>query len=345
MLNFIIKELSTTVKEIVNPAILIEAKRLLLSSPETVFQYFEKHQDGEIPYQLAEVLLTRNDELINLGLARFTKNKEVLEKLFKESSDEAIRCAALSNPIFFHLVIFGCTEKKHLVNILEKGTQAEVHALVTNESLKGNSLANIFSREGWASHLDDDRWFLCSILALNNPNLQSEYKSFSPVGYGEGWQEYEHDKAIKAAWNLLLYAPLTKKWANGLSYEFSSKKITNIKAMDEKYYKEVLARWVSEKKDLEEDFKDLRMWISSTVPTYLEDLHKWMADHEDRSIRIGHYYSFTTYDEKELDKYYEKDGKEFINAALKNTNLFVNKQIREHLRKLVQQGNGSNISK
>ena len=98
-------------KEIVNPAILIEAKRLLLSSPETVFQYFEKHQDGEIPYQLAEVLLTRNDELINLGLARFTKNKEVLEKLFKESSDEAIRCAALSNPIFFILLYLAVLKK------------------------------------------------------------------------------------------------------------------------------------------------------------------------------------------------------------------------------------------
>jgi hypothetical protein len=322
--------------DIADPAVLIEAKRLLLSPPEVVYQYLEEHRNEDILNQLAEVLLTRNEELINLGVARFTKNEAALERLFGETGSEAIRCAVLSNPKC-PLGFLGMIKEEHtdLVNILYKGTQAEVHALLTNQSLAGDSLANVFSRAGWAAHLTDDRWFLCSILALDNPNLESEYKSRSPVGYGEGWEHYEHDKAIEAAWDLLLNVPLTKEWAINLSYQLSGKKITHYCGEDKEYYKKVFARWVSDDEELEQSFKDLRKWIASTIPTHLDDLHEWMADHEDQSIRIGHYYSFRTSDVKVLDKYYEKDRKDFIDAALENGNLFLNKKIRVHFRELL----------
>ncbi|MFQ5853770.1 MAG: hypothetical protein ACE5JU_24690, partial [Candidatus Binatia bacterium] len=323
-------------KGIVDPKTLIEAKRLLLVSPEEVYRYLEERKDDEILYQLAEVLLERNDELINLAIARFTNNEGVLESLFKASTDEAIRCAALGNPEF-PLGFFRLVEEQHtdLINVLEKGTQAEVHALVTNASLDGDSLASIFRREGWAGHLSDDRWFLCSILALNNPNLKSQYKSRAPIGYGEGYESYQHNKAIEGAWSLLLNAPLTKEWAINLSDQLAGNKIFHYYGADETFYKKVFVRWVSDSEELEKSFKDLRMWIASTVPTHLDKLHEWMANHDDQAIRIGHYYSFNTHDEKELDKYYEKDSKEFIDAALQNEHLFINKKIREYLKELV----------
>lgn len=74
--------------------------RLVLSSPEAVYCYLEEHKDDEITYQLAEVLVERNDELINLAIARFTKNQAILKNLFKSTNDEAIRYAVLSNPNF-----------------------------------------------------------------------------------------------------------------------------------------------------------------------------------------------------------------------------------------------------
>lgn len=78
------------------------------------------------------------------------------------------------------------------------------------------------------------------------------------------------------------------------------------------------------------------MWVASTVPAYLDKLHQWMANHEDQSIRVGHYYSFKTFDKATLDEYYKKDGKEFIGAALLNENLFMTTIIRNHFRKIVE---------
>ncbi len=322
--------------EVFFSGILIEAKRLLLSSPETVYQYLNEHKGTDIVNHLSEVLLTRSDELINLAIAQFSENKNVLEKLFQETSDEAIRCAILGNPKF-PWVFWGLSDDQlKLSEILETGTDAEVDALVTNSSLTGHLLADIFSHKGWASSLDDDRWFLCSIHALFNPNLHSEYKLLAPIGYSHGWEESQHDTAIQAAWNLLLNAPLTSKWAANLSNIFSRQMLRHPYGVDEDFFKNVFTLWVSESEDLKDSFKDFRMWIASCAPSDLKGLHNWMAQHEDQAIRIGHYYSFRCIDVNELDTSYEKDCQEFINSALRNDNLYKDQKVREHFRELVE---------
>ncbi|MDP2167216.1 MAG: hypothetical protein Q8J64_02660 [Thermodesulfovibrionales bacterium] len=320
--------------DIADPKVLIEAKRLLLSSPEEVYRYFENLNDENMSYQLSFVLADSGNELIKLALAKYSKNSNVVEKLFNENKDETIRCAALLNPDF-PLGSFGAISLKHtpLVKILEEGTDAETYALVTNKSLKGETLACIFDKRGWAEKLSDERWFLCSIYALDNPNLHEDYKSISPVGYDEGWQDYSHSEAISAAWNLLIKAPLTEQWAIGLVHQITK---LHAKIADETFYKYVFDRWRSNNNDLEKAFKKLRMWVASTVPAYLDKLHQWMANHEDQSIRVGHYYSFKTFDKATLDEYYKKDGKEFIGAALLNENLFMTTIIRNHFRKIVE---------
>ncbi len=45
-------------------------------------------------------------------------------------------------------------------------------------------------------------------------------------------------------------------------------------------------------------------------------------DHQDKDIRIGYYYTFSTSDTDDLDRYYMKDGDDFITAAISNENLF-----------------------
>lgn len=316
--------------------LLIEKRRLLLSSPETVYQYLKEHKGTDLVHHLSEVLLTKGDELINLGIAQFSENQTVLENLFQETSDEAIRCAILANPKF-PWVHWGLSDDQlKLSNIIETGTDAEVDALVTNSAMKGSLLADIFSRKGWAAGLDDDRWFLCSLDALFNPNLHSEYKSLAPIGYSHGWEESQHNTAITAAWNLLLNAPLTSKWAANLSHIFSSQLLRHPYGGDEEFFKNVFTRWVSESEDLKQSFKDFRMWIGACAPSNLTELHDWMAAHEDQAIRIGHYYSFRCSDVNELDTSYEKDGQDFIDAALRNDNLYKDQKVREHFRELVE---------
>src|SRR4030065_728612 len=109
----------------------------------------------------------------------------------------------LSSPEY----VYDYLEKK---SILEHATSSELQALVTNKSINGSSLADIFKRTGWAENLADEQWFLSCIYALlGKPNLDQDDESITPTGYSEGWEDYEHNKALEAAWQLLENAPLT----------------------------------------------------------------------------------------------------------------------------------------
>ena len=318
---------------------LIEAKRLFLSSPEFVYDFLEKHTDDNLPSEIFETLYKLNNELINLGLARFCSNQEILKRIFSNALDkdgEAIRCAMLSNVYCkFGTHLLGTFDIKEQKVVLEKATGAEIAAIMGSKSLTGSFLADIIKRTGIAENLTDEQWFLCCIHALNlNPNLRQDYQSAAPTGYSEGWEDYEHGKAIDAAWQLLENAPLTDKWAINLSHLLSYRQIYLPYSCNDDYFQRIFSRWKSDNPDLERHFGDLRMWVGAYVPSTLK-LHKWMSDHEDKYIRFGHYYSFDTNDPSELEKYYSRDGSDFIQIANSNNNLFGHKEVRNKLRELI----------
>jgi hypothetical protein len=110
----------------------LEIKRLTLSSPEHVYAYLESHANEGIPHGFSEALYQLNNGLINLGLARYSNNLDVLRKLFRTpppQEEEALRCAVLANPncdLSFSLVGFTIPlEKEELRAVLEKGTDVE----------------------------------------------------------------------------------------------------------------------------------------------------------------------------------------------------------------------------
>jgi hypothetical protein len=118
---------------------LIEAKRLSLSSPEYVYDWLEKHADelilththDNVPLEIFKTLYNCNSDLINLGLASFCNNDEILRRLFIDASNtdnEAQRCAVLSNRhCVFSAGRLGTFNTDELKNILEKATDAEMH--------------------------------------------------------------------------------------------------------------------------------------------------------------------------------------------------------------------------
>jgi hypothetical protein len=76
------------------------------------------------------------------------------------------------------------------------------------------------------------------------------------------------------------------------------------------------------------------MWIAANVPSQSK-LHEWMATQEDLSIRLGHYYSFDTDNPEELERRFDRDGREFIEAATSNNNLYQRENVRSRLRELI----------
>lgn len=311
---------------------IIGKKRLQVSSPETVYEYLKKH--GGLVEEVEKCLLDRNNDLINLGLAQFSYHSDIFFKLFLESNDEAIRCAALSNR---HFLLFSTDEEEEeLRNILHNGTENEVAAMLMNEACLPYRLKDFFYRTDWAKGLSDERWRICGCYALQNPNLMGEFKHL---------EDYEYSLAIEAAWNLLKNAPLTSDWAftllcyfagKGLPDFFQEESIIVPYGLDDDFFKHVFARWSSQDNESEEKFKKLRWTIASRVPTDKEKLHEWMADHDDLSIRTGHYVSFYPKDIAEIKRYYERDKKDFIQNALYNYNLYKKEEIRDCFRTIIE---------
>lgn len=319
---------------------LIEAQKLTLSSPEYVFDWLEKHVDDDsLPSEIFETLYNCNNELIKLGLARFCSDKETLRRLFNSALDkegEAIRCSVLSNKncTFGSVVGIDTFNAEELKVILEKATSAEISAIMENESFKGYYLADIFNRTRIAENLTDDQWFLCCIRALYlNPNIRRDYQSKS--GYTDFWAAAAHSAAIKAAWQLLEIVPLTFNWAANLCSIFGDyPRILLSDHCNEDFFKRVFIRWKSDDSALDGAFGELRMWIGTYVPGSFQ-VHEWMANNEDKHIRLGHYSSFNTNDPEELEKYYARDSKDFIQMAIGNDWLYRDKKIRNKLRELI----------
>lgn len=328
----------------------IEKKRLELSSPEFVYQYLEAHSsagvldDGNIPDETVESLFKRNNDLINLALAQFISHSAIINKIFSSTDDQALRCAALSNPkIFGSLEIPGINVDNisftTLTDIVKKGSNAEVNALMVNRAIKGDRLAEAFKKEGWCKNLHEDRWFFVSAFALGNPNIHADFPD--DFRYDDGWATYQHNNAIEAAWNLLLTAPLTDKWAAGLYSQFTKYKIASCYAIKmNNFLQKVFKRWVSESEETEEQFIWLRKIIASTVSynaSYNEEIRMFLVNHEDLPVRQGYYESFKPHNIEEIDKYYKKDRVHFIESAVNNENLYKNEEIRNYFSALVSE--------
>lgn len=320
---------------------LIEAKRLSLCSPEYAYDYLEKHTSYELPVVFYETLFNRNNELIRLGLAKFCNDKEILRKLFYESvsaqDGEVLRCAIFSNShchFGTYETFFDTFKEEELKGILEKATEAELTAIMRNKSLEGDGLIDIFKHSGWAENLTKEQWFLCCILALfENPNLKVRYESKD--GYFDGSTSASHSAAIKAAWQLLETVPLTYAWAANLSRVLGDfpRMLLSYDCSDD-FFMKVFNRWKSENPELKESFGELRMWIASYVPSSMK-LHEWMANHEDKYIRLGHYSSFDTREPEQLETYFARDGRDVIQMASDNDHLYRDIKVREKLRELI----------
>jgi hypothetical protein len=319
---------------------LIEAKRLSLCSPEYVYDYLEKHASDELSGMFFETLLNRNNELIKLGLAIFCNDGEILRKLFYESASaqdgEVLRCAVFSNPhCDFGMYLFGTFKKEELKGILEKATDAELVAIMGNKSIEGHELTDIFKHSGWAENLTDEQWFSCCVYALHeNPNLRNDYESLH-AGYHDGMMAAAHSAALEAAWQLLQTVPLTFKSAVNLVNAFDDfpRILLHYNCSDD-FFMKVFSRWKSDDPELENSFGELRRCIAAYVPSSMK-LHGWMADHEDKYIRLGHYSSFDTHEPEQLEKYYVRDGGGFIKMAIYNNHLYKDDKVRKRLRELI----------
>ena len=119
-----------------------------------------------------EMLLAKNNKLINLAIAQTTDDKDLLAKFFDEG-DLSLRLAVLGNnsasiaSLDEDIQFLNSTENNELVKkIFNFGTDEELQAVIKN--LNGLALEDLWEKNGILSNMKVDRWEkIISFSALN----------------------------------------------------------------------------------------------------------------------------------------------------------------------------------
>jgi hypothetical protein len=230
---------------------------LFLASPEVVFQELKKlsatksnllGRDGG----LETVLVKRNQPLINLGLASYGANKDVVAGLYKHALEapkneadakykEGIRIACLSNTtvaevgILFHFPqeVIGPEETWRVLN---RGTDAEITALIRNPSIDENLLEALYQRTDGFAQMPEERWRRLVSLSSKNERIVTQEDHYEGPDMGF----YSIQKAI---FRLLEIAPVSMEWVwvlNDLLGTLLPVQVANPEKIDH-----VLTRWAA----------------------------------------------------------------------------------------------------
>jgi hypothetical protein len=210
---------------------LTQKARLFLASPEVVFQELKKLDQGserrwwDRNDTFEPTLVERNDPLINLGLACFGANKDVLSALYKHSLlpatstadavyKEGLRIGCLSNTavekahiiLKFPADIIGADETRR---ILSEGKDGEVVALIRNPSVSDKLLESLYKRTDVFAQMPEERWRQLVALSARNERLVTEYEYHDSPDL-----EFMHIQ--DAIFALLEIAPLNMWWLRTL---------------------------------------------------------------------------------------------------------------------------------
>jgi len=345
----------------------IQEEYLLHASPEFVYNDIRElflsrksRFDDILPKDLGRKLLDRKEPLINLVLAEYSNDDDLLKELF-DSGNKAARIAVLSNTNenFFPKGRKWLSEE-YLQSICDDSNEAS--AFFGNKILCGRELETVFLKTGFYSELPHDLWIDIVYHALHNPNVTKR----KAVDYyaTDGWAEYEDTLPRSAAWSLLDTLEVTFKNTTLLYYAFYETGIpfelpavvkkdenTDYSAKIEKetlrFFQRVIDRWSARncKENLAYDsdgeesfyFKALREGIASSAPIYRKSILEFLKTHTDIYVRRGYYRVFSPSKAEEIEELFKLDGKHFLESAILNQNLYRTKplNIRKAFERIV----------
>ncbi len=255
----------------------------------------------------------------------------------------------------------GLLPEKVFDQLLSNGDGFELLAFFGNPRLEMDVLADVFARNGNYSDLQDERWMMMVIAALRNPQLRQDRQFRDFV---DGYDMYRHHRPFGEIYKLLLRIEPSPRWATNLYREIfelaewkpdaegalantgeempellygesagdSSKDWhESHKRGEELYLKQLLKHWKTPTPKGDE-YRDpkygeshdwMREAIVSRLPSHSNLIEK-MFTYNDVWVRKGAYRAIEPSSPEELDRFYERDGLDFLEAAIRNPSFFRN---------------------
>lgn len=222
--------------------------RLLNSPPDVVYEIFKRHYkwqyssilgkdiDSLEEYDYAnlsfdkaeEKLLELDHPLVNLALAEYGSNTNVVNVLFQKPFSKAIRYAALKNSHYISSktnIWLPDDRDKFLDHFLNDLSIEEKIILFQNRGLHNWIVDELYQQNGIFNDIESSEWFTLIYCTSKNPSI-----------------DYYIDSAGSSAWKLLEKLPATDEWA-----EVLFKLLKNIRPPHGLPYKHFLKKWVDVK--------------------------------------------------------------------------------------------------
>ncbi len=285
-------------------------------------------------YEIEPILLKKKEPLINLAIAQYGTNPEVVEALFKEGN-KAIRLAALSNPIALRGGFspgFSPTHESWISTeivkeLLKTGTSEEIAALFSNPHLDSDFLVELYEKKGVFELVEDNKWQAMVAATIGNERLRTPYDDSRLDGYAD----YRWNEVFDALWNLSLKVPVTEVWAGILSGLYGGAVTNDVYGINiDIDIPKALQMWRVENEQELSNWQFCRTAIASLYPAYSEEFDS-LKDSDDPSLRYSYYERFDPDSPEELDPLFKKDGKEFLIWATGNPKLYRRYDIRSKL--------------
>jgi hypothetical protein len=323
-------------------SVILQAE-LLAMPPAAVADFLKRRAEAPTKerrdYLLDEedevALAKRDDQLINLSLAQYGRNPEVVSQLFRSAAaGSPMRLACLANQsVRGYASVF----PKHMLgqvmarDWITSATDLELGALFSNPTLSDDFLRNVLERgEGWAS-ISDDLLRRIVLILVGNPRMRTPRES----DWMDGYAEYTYDSVFDSAWRLAGSAPTTQEWAYALGNLFEE-------LLPEAFSLEdpltLALRWQRQvdpgnpdpEKRNSDDYHLVRKGLARLALHKDDTLLPKLLASEDVALRCAAYYagSITT---EQLRAGFKQDGELAFNEALHNRTLWKMQAGREAL--------------
>lgn len=323
--------------------------RLLSASPEVVFEELKafagltrSERGYRVGDSMEELLLARNEPLIDLALARYAGNDKVLKQLYEREARKlgptslGVRVAVLSNlgheglfDFDFPKSIVGEDELKFLLNSEE---EHEVSALLFNPRASYYLLSDLFLKKGLFAELPERRWLHLIVLASDNERIFTRNDTVDGPDLG-------HMKIEKSIFELVKSAPATPGGL-GVMHHFLMRLdpshtigdgnlaavLSHWDAVDARDYKGNVEDGYYTPLSLKDEFRCL---VAAHYGRYYDGTSKIEGNQssEDVAFRCS-YYANAKLTEKDLEAGCQRDKGTFVLAALWNDELLSNKKLR-----------------
>ena len=297
------------------------------SNPNSVFDWLKENQcEQEALWnderkELEKKLFDRNDPVINLGLSLYGTDADVGHKLF-QSPETAIKMAVLSGTSISSAQWI----LEEIPNLLNRWDTTLLESLLSNKLIEDEVLVSLYDRKSPFNELCDKDWITLCAFTSNNERIATPYNT----DWIDGYDEYQYELVFFSGWSLFETFPQTPLACRVLE-KLSRKLVKQVSSkMD---IEKVIERWNTNDPSKQENFSFIRYVLANLIPSFSKTF-KGLEDSSDIALRKAFYKNTTSVKPSDIDRWFDRDGKDFVDAALDNELIFAKNESREALKNI-----------